>query len=58
MTRLKDSPNEMNSERCGGDTEREEDRRRVRDSSNGDDKQEDVGKWTMHLIQEKEKIEN
>lgn len=26
----------------------EEDRKRVRDSCNGDDKQKDVGKWTMH----------
>lgn len=55
--RLKDRPNEIKSERCGEeremDAEREEDRKRVRDFCNGDDKQKDVGKWTMHRIQEK-----
>lgn len=35
------------------DAEREEDRKRMRDFCNGDDKQKDVGKWTMHRIQEK-----
>lgn len=35
------------------DAEREEDRKRMRDICNGDDKQKDVGKWTMHRIQEK-----
>lgn len=50
--RLKDSPNEIKSERCEEekemDAERKEDRKRVRDFYNGDDKHKEVRKWTMH----------